>query len=333
MGRFPRRAMVISLLLPVIGTLVLGGIGVAILAGWFGHEGRATTVVTGRGDAMRNGGEITERMDVWWEDADGEGHEARFRVPGGSTLESGPFDVRYDPADPEGIAFPAGAEAELVHAPSPPWWVLLFAAPFALLAGGVAWAWRRRVEAARLAAGRPGVPYRVVPIVFETAAGIGRSRTVDSGLGTLLVPPDVPFDPDACRVAGPVPELPGARWQHTMWSPGFGCLRPGQEVTAHVGEGKGGRAVLVTGDGTVWPVSRLREGPVPGLARVSGTSAINSRVSPGKDYLLAPLAGIFVAPVALATPGFVLLLPLVILFGFSMTIAVWAFRGGIPADH
>jgi hypothetical protein len=340
MGRFPRRAIVISLLLPVLGTLLTGGIGVGILVSWYGHSDRATTVVTGRGDAVTgfSGNEtMIESVDVWWEDAAGDGHEAEFRVPEGSQLpQTRPFQIRYDPADPEGLAFPAGADASLVIAPQPPWWVLLFAAPFLLLTVGIIWGWWSRIRAARTAAAQPGVRYRVVPFAIRgTTGALGSTKELDVGLGTLLLPADDPFDEDTFSTGRPLVNPPGSRWQRTMWSPGFACLTPGQEVTAHVGDGKDGRAVLVTADGPVWPTGPLRDNSLPRRqqVRVALRSPVNSRIRPGKAYLVAPLFGLCAAPAAFRSPGTLLLLPLAVLLGYSLGIFAWAWRGGIPGER
>ena len=149
MGRYPRRAIVISLLLPLLSTLVIGGIGTGILLAWHRHDTRATTVVTGRGDVISSGsGNETVRVDVWWKDATGDGREARFRVPDGREYEqSRPFAIRYDPADPDGVVFPADAAgAALIIPPAPPWWVLLPSVPFVLLTLGFGLGWLTRVR-------------------------------------------------------------------------------------------------------------------------------------------------------------------------------------------
>ncbi|MET0495818.1 MAG: hypothetical protein ABW000_22045 [Actinoplanes sp.] len=115
-------------------------------------------------------------------------------APAAITAEDNqPFQIRYDPGDPDGLAFPAEADAGRVVAPEPPWWVLLVAAPLILLTAAMAAAWRRRggggvaaaawrrggggvavaaawwrrIRVARAAAARPGRPYRVVPYVVR----------------------------------------------------------------------------------------------------------------------------------------------------------------------
>jgi len=341
MGRFPRRAVIISLLLPVLSTLLVGGACAVILASWYGHSDRATTLVTGRGDAVSgfSGNETyTESVDVWWEDTAGEGHSAEFRVPAGSAEwpPSRPFQIRYDPADPEGLAFPAGADASLVIAPEPPWWVLFFAAPFLLLTAGIAGGWWRRIRAARTALAQPGVRYRVVPFAVRgTTGAIGSTKTTDVGLGTLLIPADAPFDEEAFRTGQPLARPAGSRWQPAMWSPGFACLTPGQEVTAHIGEGKDGRAVLGTADGSVWPSGPLRDKDFPRRQQVlvAFRSPVNSRVKPGKAYLIPPLFGLCAAPAAFRAPGTLLILPFALFLSYSLGIFMWAWRGGIPGER
>lgn len=334
LGSFPRRAIVISFLLPGLGILIVGGICLGILADWYGKDDRATVVVTGDGRAV---GEFetddTVRYDVWWKDADGDGHEAQYRVPDGSRLESKPFPVRYDPADPEGLVFPAGPDADQVIPPTPPWWVLFFLVPFVILAGGMALGWRSRILGARAAAARPGVPYRVVPFVVEsTQAGFGSSRTVDVGLGTVLLPAGTTVDEETVKPGRDLVLPPGALWQRAMWTRGFATLTPGHEVTAHITEGKGGRALLTTKDGTVWPAGPLSDKPFPKRVpvKVAYRTAVNSRVAPGRAYLIAPLFGLCAAPAAVRSPLALLFLPYAILLGYSLGIFVWGWRGGIP---
>ena len=331
---FPRRAIVITFLLPALGILIVGGICVGILADWYAKSDRATAVVTGRGSAVGEfGSDNTVRYDVWWEDAGGDGHEAQYRVPDGSRLEDGPFQVRYDPADPEGLVFPAGPDADRVIPPAPQWWVLFFLLPFVILAVGLALGWRSRIAGARAAAARPGVPYRVVPFVMESnQSGFGSSRTVDVGLGTVLLPAGTPVDEEIYKPGRDLVLPPGALWQRAMWNRGFATLTPGHEVTAHITEGKGGRALLTTKEGTVWPAGPLSDKPFPKRVpvKVAYRTAVNSRVRPGKAYLVTPLFGLCVAPAAIRTPLALLFLPYAVLLGYSLGIFAWGWRGGIP---
>jgi hypothetical protein len=331
-GTFPRRAMVISFLFPVLALLLVGGIGAGILISWHGHDSAARTEVTGRGDALGDyESGRAEGLDVYWKDPGGAGHEIRYRVPEGTVLkQSQPFRIRYDPDDVEGLVFPAGAEARLVIAPQPPWWVLFFAAPFLLIIAGVALGWWLRLRAARDAAGTPGETYRVVPIVsWGTMASGASVRHVPIAVGLMLMPRGEPFDEDDYRAGRELPRPANLKLQKVMWNPAFARLIPGQELIVHLGAN--GRAVVRTADGTVWPVGRAKA-KWPRRVTVASRTPVNSRIRPSKAYLLAPLAGIILAPFAFMSVAGLLVLPFALLLSYCVTSLLWAWRSGLPAD-
>jgi len=143
-------------------------------------------------------------------------------------------------------------------------------------------------------------------------------------MGTLLLPVDAEVTFEGRRP-------PGGRWQNVMWNPVFARLSPGDLVTAHLG---GGRAVLTTEHGTIWPAGPLWDKDFRTGQRITAAARtpVNARVAPGRTYLVAPLAGFVTVPILFAAPGVLLLVPFAVLLGYSVSIFLWAWRSGVPKD-
>ncbi len=324
--RFPRYAMVVSLVVAAASAVFAALLGALMVSQWQAREARADTEVVGRASpisSFRSDGwtSYVSEVDVVWIDPAGEVHEVRFDVPDGSTWTSGEdFRLRYDPANPDAGAFPAGADARRVTGVHPPWWGLLLVVPFLVLIGAVAAAWRVRVRRADAAAASPPQRWRVVPLVRSATVG-ATGGSVNVGVSTMLVPLDA---------GGAVGPPRGAVWQPVMWGRGVAALRPGDEVDARIG---GGRAVLDTDGGhRIWPAGRLRDGDGAGPPRhhVGAIGAAGAgRARPSGWYLFAPVPGVLFGTI-LPAPWFTV--PAVLAFFTSLVVFLWAWRGGVPHD-
>ncbi|MEV4518029.1 hypothetical protein AB0K00_54870 [Dactylosporangium sp. NPDC049525] len=332
-GRFPRHAMVLSLLVSAAAAVLAVALGALMVSQWYSRSDRADTEVVGRPSPISSIGSdgwtsYVSAVEVVWTDADDEVHIVRFDVPDGSDWSSREeFRLRYDPANPDVDAFPAGDDARLVTGVHPPWWGLFLVLPFLLFAGAAAAAWRVRVRRAHAAAAGPPSRWRVVPLVWTGTVG-ATGGSVNIGVATMLVPADA--DPPEPGI-GPVVPPPGALWQPVMWSREVADLRAGDEVTARISEGRAGRAVIDTDGGhRIWPSGRLRAGaylPRHRTGAIRHASATWPR--PSGWYLFAPVPGILFGMIL---PSAWFTVPLVVAFFYCLVFTVWAWRGGVPHD-
>lgn len=329
--RFPRYAMVLSVLVPAASAVLAALLGALMVSQWNSRSARADTEVLGRASpisSFRSGDSTSyvSEIHVVWTDPAGELHELRFDVPDGSEWTSGEdFRLRYDPAHPDVDAFPAGDDARRVTGVGPPWWGLLLVLPFLALIGAVVAAWWVRVGRVGAAAACPPSRWRVVPLVRSAEVG-ATGGSVNVGVATMLVPLDV--DPPAAGGAVVLPK--GALWQPVMWSRELATLRPGDEVDARISGGRSGRAVIDTDRGfRIFPGGRLRAGTVLPRHRIGAMRTGGGRPRPSGWYLFAPVPGVFFGAI-LPSPWFTV--PVVVAFLYSLVCFLWAWRGGVPHD-
>lgn len=330
--RFPRHAMLLSLLVPAVSAVLTVLLGVLMVSQWYSRSARADTEVVGRASpisSFRSDGwtSYVSEVHVVWTDPGGELHEVRFDVRDGSEWKSTEeFRLRYDPANPDVDAFPAGDDARRVTGVRPPWWGLSLVLPFLVLIGAVGAAWRVRVRRAEAAAACPPSRWRVVPLVRSAVVG-ATGGTVNVGVATMLVP----VDADPPGRGGPVVSPPGAVWQPVMWGREVAALNAGDEVDARISEGRSGRAVIDTDGGhRIWPAGRLRASAhLPQHQAGTIGTAGAGRPRPSGWYLFAPVPGLLFGTI-LPSPWFTV--PVVLVFLYSLVFFVWAWRGGVPHD-